>query len=272
MKNSRIRFYGAPFSGNEIELYLGGECSKKTKAAIEHYIEANSDFKEYLQNYRNDTFSVPLTNVIERSKRGVTQKCTKNKIQIFGVLADWVQQRMTSPQIKVAFSTALFMVIGITITMSTLKKYPSNEVFAKGTSKIELLLNNHVVENAYSNPVHNNDTLQFQYRSVSDIHVIVLYQDDGGAIQSYIDFEGQSVLWQLSLNWKRGSKKVVFWDDFTDEIIWVITSIERFSKSEAIETIGNNTQFEKLIVKNQKLENLHFGVKFIVGLRTFLKY
>ncbi len=250
MKVNLKKIRTIPFSSNQIELYLAGECDNNTRSGIEEYMVNNDVFRKYIDTCRGATFKIPLSEVVKLSKTESTREVSANLTAFLNWIKEWFNVFRLSPQVKVAFSLLVLLVIGITITMGTGPKNKELQAYAKGTSKVELFLNDTPVNEEQEYIVEVKDTLRFQYRSVNNIHIMVLYQDDGKNVEPYIGSPEGALVWKPSLDWKRGGKKIILGSDFLKEHLWIIYSTKIFSKSEACEIVTHVKKHEYLVVQH----------------------
>jgi hypothetical protein len=162
--------------------YLAGEVAPEAKTAFEAHLSGCPDCQRMLREATadRDAFasrypSLEYFGATRRARRGATLPAP-------GIL-DRVRTWWKTPAAR-----PIFMAAAILVLATVLLRWPAGtgDLSAKGAAKMVLALNGKAVSGD-SVACKPGDTLQLGIISVRPMHYAVLYRDDTGPLQAYMD-------------------------------------------------------------------------------------
>jgi hypothetical protein len=216
----------------KIEQYLAGELNAAEVREFEIQLETDPGLKRYVQLQKGLRYDASTT---------IVQTQLRPAMGGFVLSKAWkrIGERLSPvfpPQ--VAWAMGLCLLAGAVLVLfrpESLSVDSSESDFtAKGASvPFFLTVGGNDIQPDQSGTASAGDTMNFVYRSLAGLHVQIWYQDDGGALQSYLAPSNSSSSWKAASAWREANQKVVLSSDWNKESVWIVWSDHGFTSQEA---------------------------------------
>jgi hypothetical protein len=167
----------------EISEYLAGKAAPGAQAAFEAHVAGCPDCEAMLSQARadRDAFASKYPSLeYFRATRRVRGRTTAPATPGF---LDRMKGWWKTPAARPVFMAAAILALA---TVLLRWPSPSEDLSAKGAAKVVLAVNGKTVTGD-TVPCKPGDTLQLAIVAAKPVHYAILYRDDGGALQAYMD-------------------------------------------------------------------------------------
>lgn len=215
-----------------LEQYLEGRLNPAEAAETARIIEKNPLLKRFVEEQASVRSTISLSTFrrrlqAERSPSRVSPGAAsiRKALTVF----ESAFERFFHPSLpRPVWAMLLILTLGTSLYWMGFNSRPPGKaeagLRAKGDSRISALLNRKELDPAEVHFARAGDTLRFEYRSPSPLHVQIWFQDDGQTPKPYLSSENALSRWPSSLAPQAAPAQIVFDSSWTEEVIWIIGS------------------------------------------------
>ncbi len=226
----------------KVDLYLQGELNQTEKVGLEQKICDKPSVLDYIQRIQSQKYE------------------SQEKLEKPSVI-DAIRHRLVSffekGRFRIGFSVSCVMVLLLTVITLLFRLNPDTGEFSiKGNSApvITLLFNEKEYHSGDVVRVHSEDTLIFNYRSLSDLNLFLLYQEDKGEIRSF-NKNDKALVWPGSSEPEIAAQRVVLDGNWERQTVWIVAAYKKMKKKEAVKYINKNRKDDSVEIFSFYFEN-----------------
>jgi len=218
-----------------IDRLLHNDLSDTERLELEKKIEENPDLKKYVQ--QNSDLHANL-------QFKALQSRIKNRNIVTGLYNNFLEKLRSMIFTPVMSTVVVAMLLLMIVSTSFLIQHDNQQKYlgikGDGTSEIQLFTNGTSYSANQEILVTDNDTISFLYRSPENMHILLLYSEDDGAVKPFLT-ESEYQIWNATLAEKIAPMSIELEGVWKKQVIWVVTSSKKISVHKAESIIKKQT-------------------------------